>query len=474
MRLYNKITDLFNPTTNQAGGFKFENPKSADSLSVRFGGRPKASEAWKNFGSQRQVNPQSGLPGRRPNFTGSDQAQSAMAQVQAQAPMGGSSQSAMAQAPAPMGGGSQPPMNPTMAQGPEAAPAIPSQWMKPDGTFFTPDEVAGNIASTLQQGSAGGDIGKIAGDNIVGGQKTTEQLETELRLLNNAQGDIASGAEDPFGIASDSGIAYSPQELQAIENAYAGIYDPAIESARNKVMQRQSEEKEAKEAEIAASKAETEFQNELTILGKKHGYDLDKMKADQGFQMSLASYKASLSASAAAAKAGSAASGMTPYSDERSFRTVQTIDELMGQVSNFTVGFGSLLAGVPTSQATSFRSQLNTLKASIAFGELTAMREASKTGGALGNVSNIELGLLESALAGLDTAQGVEDFKGQLAKAKGSINRWREAQGAAALGTGQATGGSRVLVSPTGESFDASDLTPEEFQEAIADGFRSQ
>jgi len=190
--------------------------------------------------------------------------------------------------------------------------------------------------------------------------------------------------------------------------------------------------------------------------------------------MKLTKYKASVAASAAAAQAGSAASGLTPYSDERSFRTVQTIDELMGQVSNFTVGFGSLLAGVPTSQATSFRSQLNTLKASIAFGELTAMREASKTGGALGNVSNIELGLLESALAGLDTAQGVEDFKGQLAKAKGSINRWREAQGAAALGTGQAPGGSRVLVSPTGESFDASDLTPAEYQEAIADGFRSQ
>ena len=450
MKFNNKISDFFNPTTNPGGGMRFANLKPAE--------RNKQTAPFMGTGlSQMLANPI-----QRPQPVSPPMAQ------------GGTQPSAPAPMSAPMSAPMAAPMDAPMAA-PMAAPAasevppIPSQWTKPDGTFFTPDEIAGNIASTLQKGSAGGDIGTIAGNNIVGGTKTTEQLETELRLLNNAQGDIASGAEDPFGVASDSGISYSPQELQAIENAYAGIYDPAIESARNKVIQRQSQEKEAKEAELATAKAESEFQNDLTILGKKHGYDLDKMKADQGFQMKLAGYKASLAASADAAKASS---GMTPYSDERSFRTVQTIDELMGQVTNKTVGFGSLLAGIPTTDATTFRSQLNTLKASIAFGELTAMREASKTGGALGNVSNVELVLLESALAGLDTAQGVQAFQGQLSKAKESINRWRKAQGGSSLGTSEAPTGSKVLVSATGESFDASDLTPAEYQEAIADGFK--
>lgn len=412
MKFNNKINSFFNPTTNPGGGARFA---ESTKPTAPFRG-PSLSSMLSNTAQRPQpVSPPMAQGGAQPAM-----------------PSAGFPSAAPAAVAAPMAAPAAAPMA-------SEVPPIPSQWMKPDGTFFTPDEIAGNVATTLQQGSGQGDIGTLARNNFAGDAKTTEQMSTELRLLNNAQGDIASGAEDPFGIASDSGIAYTPAELQAIESSYAGIYDPAITSAMSKLERRQGQEEAASAAKIATEKAEAEFQNDLTILGKKHGYDLDKMKADQGFQMKLASYKSSLAASADAAKAGS---GMTPYSDERSFRTVQTIDELMGQVTNKTVGFGSLLAGIPTTDATTFRSQLNTLKAAIAFGELTAMREASKTGGALGNVSNIELGLLESALAGLDTAQGVQDFKGQLSKAKESINRWRSAQGGSTLGTSEAPTGS--------------------------------
>lgn len=123
---------------------------------------------------------------------------------------------------------------------------------------------------------------------------------------------------------------------------------------------------------------------------------------------------------------GGSPSGISPYQAERTKRTLQSVDELMGQVNKWTTGYGSLLKSVPESQAKSFDAQLKTLKSSIAFGELTAMREASKTGGALGQVSNIELGLLESALGALDQAQSAEQFKIQLNKIKNSINRWSE------------------------------------------------
>jgi hypothetical protein len=123
------------------------------------------------------------------------------------------------------------------------------------------------------------------------------------------------------------------------------------------------------------------------------------------------------------------ATGPTPYAKERSARTLQSVDELMGKVSGKTSGWGNLAAGIPASDAMNFSSELDTLKANIAFNELTAMREASKTGGALGQVSNVELRLLESALGALNPRQSPENLKAQLSKIKESIGRWQQATG---------------------------------------------
>jgi hypothetical protein len=128
---------------------------------------------------------------------------------------------------------------------------------------------------------------------------------------------------------------------------------------------------------------------------------------------------------------------ISPYQEERQTRILQSVDELRKRVSGGTVGFASLGSFLPASLPRNFKTDLNTLKASIAFGELTAMREASKTGGALGQVSNIELNLLESALAGLDQGQSPANFRKNLDKVEGSIKRWQAA--ANKLGAPQTT-----------------------------------
>ena len=51
---------------------------------------------------------------------------------------------------------------------------------------------------------------------------------------------------------------------------------------------------------------------------------------------------------------------------------------------------------------------IDSIKANVAFDRLQKMRDESKTGGALGNVSNIELGLLESTIASLDSGLSTE------------------------------------------------------------------
>ena len=117
---------------------------------------------------------------------------------------------------------------------------------------------------------------------------------------------------------------------------------------------------------------------------------------------------------------------ISSYTEEMKNRTLESVDELLAQVNPYTVGFGVLVKGIPTSQARSFAAQLDTLKANIAFGELTAMREASKTGGALGQVSDREGKLLANALGALDQGQSPEQFKAQLEKIKICINKWTQ------------------------------------------------
>jgi len=68
------------------------------------------------------------------------------------------------------------------------------------------------------------------------------------------------------------------------------------------------------------------------------------------------------------------------------------------------------------------------LKSSIAFGELTRMRAASKTGGALGQVSDKEGELLQSAMGSLELRQTKEQFISQLDKIQASIDRWHTAE----------------------------------------------
>lgn len=119
--------------------------------------------------------------------------------------------------------------------------------------------------------------------------------------------------------------------------------------------------------------------------------------------------------------------GQSPYAAERNARTLQSVDELIAKVGPWTTGFGSLLKNIPTTDARNFAAELTTLKANIAFNELTQMREASKTGGALGQVSNIELQLLESALGALDPGQSPANIREQLQKIKASIQRWQAA-----------------------------------------------
>lgn len=77
-------------------------------------------------------------------------------------------------------------------------------------------------------------------------------------------------------------------------------------------------------------------------------------------------------------------------------------------------GIMGAIPNVPGSNAANVEARLNTLKSQTAFSVLQAMRNSSKTGGALGQVSDKEGQLLQENLATLDKAQSEEEFKNAL------------------------------------------------------------
>lgn len=79
---------------------------------------------------------------------------------------------------------------------------------------------------------------------------------------------------------------------------------------------------------------------------------------------------------------------------------------------------------VPTSNAMELDTYVTTLQSSLAFDRLQKMRDQSKTGGALGQVSNIELGLLQASVAALNPASS--NFEEQLKTVRRSYEDFKD------------------------------------------------
>lgn len=149
-----------------------------------------------------------------------------------------------------------------------------SKYINPKtGTIYTQKEYADKIASTLPQNTAqqNGDVPQFAGDTLTQGSQTTEQLQNTASGLNNARNDLAVGESDPYKVGNESGVAYTPAELTAIEKAYAGIYDPAINTALSKLDTKQKEDAAALDSK-----------NQLTLQAQKHKDDLELKRTPSG------------------------------------------------------------------------------------------------------------------------------------------------------------------------------------------------
>lgn len=88
------------------------------------------------------------------------------------------------------------------------------------------------------------------------------------------------------------------------------------------------------------------------------------------------------------------------------------IDRGLPMIDNFTAGLGgTLLSKIPGTDATDLMKLIDSVKANAGFDKLQAMREASPTGGALGQVSDKEIKFLQSVFGSLDQDQSPKQLK---------------------------------------------------------------
>lgn len=135
------------------------------------------------------------------------------------------------------------------------------------GEVMSPEEYAIYLGNKVPKGT--GQITNYAGDALTNPNQTTAELTGRATDLNNARNDIATGTTDPFGVGNKSGIAYSPKELEAIENAYAGIYDPALKDVFSRLQEKQDVEKKTADKEAIIFKTNENIRQWRATTGTK-------------------------------------------------------------------------------------------------------------------------------------------------------------------------------------------------------------
>ena len=167
---------------------------------------------------------------------------------------------------------------------------------------------------------------------------------------------------------------------------------------------------------------------------------------------------------------------------ERTLRTAGVvtgaIDKIQDKLKTTTLpiaGFvGGNLAQVKGTNAYSVKALVDTIKANIGFEALSQMRKESPTGGALGQVSNQEIGFLQATLANLDQGQTAEDFEAQLTQLENiynqiitKLNAYPEEAKRAAGYTDIDLGGAAAAPAQTGGAPDFSTMSDEELDAYI-------
>lgn len=121
---------------------------------------------------------------------------------------------------------------------------------------------------------------------------------------------------------------------------------------------------------------------------------------------------------------------------------IEDIDRALDSLGLTTTGLAAQVSGsIAGTPAHNLDALLDTVRANVGFDQLQKMREASPTGGALGNVTEKENALLQSVLGNLSTTQSEPQLRANL-------ERLREVYLDIVHGPGNRPGGEAAVVTP--------------------------
>lgn len=119
-------------------------------------------------------------------------------------------------------------------------------------------------------------------------------------------------------------------------------------------------------------------------------------------------------------------------------KVVQDVVAAKSLVSGTTAGLtGKGASFIPGTDAYNLQQRLLTIKANLGFDRLQQMRDASPTGGALGQVAVQELQALQATVGSLELGQSKEELKKNLDKIDLHYNNWLKTVGGTPANTAQ-------------------------------------
>lgn len=106
---------------------------------------------------------------------------------------------------------------------------------------------------------------------------------------------------------------------------------------------------------------------------------------------------------------------------------IETARKAYMDVGQLSAGFiGGVTKWIPGTPALNLDQALEPIRAITSFEQLNRMKEASRTGGALGQIAVRELELLSASVASLDTSQGPAQLRENLRKVVQHFSAWKE------------------------------------------------
>ncbi len=330
----------------------------------------------------------------------------------------------------------------------------------------TPTNKQGGMGSSSGTRTSSQDMALIANSIRAEQQRETgdigsyaEGAYADMNRLKNVRDDIATGVNDPYEWAGGSGIPYSPQELSAIESAMAGIYDPAIESAKAKY-------------ERAARMDEMKYESDLRKEEDTHSAGLKASASGGGLGGGSGSGDPTIDAWVSQIQSGGATLSQVPSAirnrvvtamnsapkssnlTETGFNTLNMVNSLLSNNKTSRIsGFFDRVTGGHMGESATVLNEYNTLKGNLALG----IRGLLKGSGA---ISDYESKVLAQASTALGRNMKDSAFKNQLIQIKGAL-----------LTQGGQSAMVRITDLSTGESGDVM-ADSMGIQEALLDGYK--